>query len=241
MQEIPSFTLKDILIYLPINTLIVFTVFLIASSLRKKGWKVNYTRKFIHISLFLIGWFISTFVNSTALWIYGAVIAPFGIFVVILDGGNPFYEAVARPSDSPHRTLYLVIPYVASVSAAALVNIFLKDMLPISILAAGLGDAIGEPIGVKYGKRKFQVPSITGIKVERSVEGSTSIFLAIFVMTSIYFTIKGFDVFHTLIISLLCGLAATIVEAISPHGIDNFTIQVSVAITAGYLISILHP
>ncbi|MHA1596321.1 MAG: hypothetical protein ACTSYT_03775 [Candidatus Asgardarchaeia archaeon] len=240
MQEVPSFTLEDVIIYLPINALIVFTVFSMASSLRKRGWKVNYTRKFIHISLFLIGWFISTFVNFTALWIYGAVIAPFGILIVLLDGGNSFYEAVARPSDSPHRTLYLIIPYISSVSAAALVNIFLGDLLPMSILAAGLGDAVGEPIGARYGRHKFKVPSITGIDVERSLEGSASIFIAISTITSLYLIFEGYILFHVIPISFICGFVATIVEAFSPHGVDNFTIQVSVALTAGYLLSTLH-
>ena len=175
-----------------------------------------------------MGWLISITAGFPALVIYGASIAPFGLLIVFSGDGNFLYESVARPEDAPHRTIYLIVPYIASVLGAFFSKLLVGDFFYIGILVTGVGDAIAEPIGVKFGKHKYSVPAITKLKARRSIEGSLSVFMVGFLVSFIFFVIKGLGNFPLwILISMIVGLVTSFVEAISPHGLDNFTIQIS--------------
>jgi len=231
-------TLDQFVIFFPISFCLVGLIFLIAGLLKRKfNLKTNYTRKIIHFSLFTMGWLIGAIAGFPALVIYGASIAPFGLLIVFSGDGNFLYESVARPEDAPHRTIYLIVPYIASVLGAFLSKLFVGDFFYIGILVTGIGDAIAEPIGVKFGKHKYSVPAITKLKAKRSIEGSLSVFMIGFLVSLIFFVIRGIGILPLWIfVSIIVGLVSSFVEAISPHGLDNFTIQISASCLSAYLL-----
>ena len=93
----------------------------------------------------------------------------------------------------------------------------------------GAADAIAEPVGVRFGKHKYKVPSLKKVKVaERSLEGSFSVFLVSLVLSMLFFVyLYRFPLAKALIASFTLSIALALVEAVSFHGSDNLTIQVA--------------
>ena len=106
-------------------------------------------------------------------------------------------------------------------------NIFFGKFAVIGYISAGWGDAVGEPVGTRWGKHKYQIPTFTGIKAFRSLEGSFAVFLASLIGCIIFFYF-GFDFPFMVLIStsLIISLITMLVEAVTFHSLDNLTIQV---------------
>ena len=94
------------------------------------------------------------------------------------------------------------------------------DLLLIPILINGIGDGMAEPIGVRFGKHKYNVHALfSKKKYVRTLEGSACIFITSIVVIAahyFYFTQIQFA-FAIMIIPALMTLA----EAFSPHTWDT--------------------
>jgi phytol kinase len=93
----------------------------------------------------------------------------------------------------------------------------------------GAADAIAEPVGVRFGRHKYKVPSLKKVKVaERSLEGSLSVFVVSWALSLLFFVyLYQVPFARALIASFLMSVVLALVEAVSFHGSDNFTIQVA--------------
>lgn len=200
-----------------------------AGTLKKyKGLRTGYTRKIFHFAIF--------FTVALVHWQWGFVmVCLFGtmttavIFYAIFKGtGNIFYEAMAREKDEPHRTHYIIVPYFATLIGGLASNILFGPLAVVGYLVTGLGDAVGEPVGVRFGKHQYRVPSLTSVKAIRSWEGSAAVFVmsAVAITGAILLTpelsLTGSSVWTIPLVALL----SSIVEAVSPHGWDNATMQI---------------
>lgn len=194
----------------------------------KKGLRTGYSRKTFHFLIF----------SSVALiqWIWGTkIVCLFGgmtsivIFYAILRGdGHPMYEAMAREKDAPKKTHYIVVPFFATLIGGLASNIFFGPVAVIGYLVTGMGDAVGEPIGVRFGKHTYKVPSLTKVKAIRSYEGSAAVFLMSVVAIICGMALNpnlGFNGLSLVLVPAL-GLACALTEAVSPHGWDNASMQV---------------
>jgi dolichol kinase len=93
-------------------------------------------------------------------------------------------------------------------------------LIYIPILIGGIGDGLAEPVGVRFGKRTYQVPAlVSGRSYERTLEGSACVFL-----TSVVVVLA----FHAMFTApqLMVALAAvpllmTLAEARAPHTWDQ--------------------
>jgi phytol kinase len=133
---------------------------------------------------------------------------------------------MAREQDSPHRSFYIIVPFLSTAIAGVTDNILFGQVALVGYLVAGWGDAVGEPIGVRFGKHKYRVPSYKGIVCYRSIEGSLAIYL---VSTLAAFVVLFCAIKNSIAVSItgaiVAGLVTALVEAYSPHGMDNFTTQ----------------
>ena len=195
---------------------------------RHKGLRTGYTRKIFH---FLI--FFSVALNQ---WQWGTpIVCLFGgmatcaVFLAIyLGSGNLLYEAMAREKDEPHRTHYIIIPYLATLIGGLVGNIVFGPIAIVGYLVTGFGDAVGEPIGVRFGKHPYRVPSLTSVRAIRTWKGSASVLAMCLVAIAVGISLSpelAFSGRSLLMIPLLAAICAA-VEAISPHGWDNLTMQV---------------
>ena len=224
-----SIQAMDVAIFLPVNLCFILCVNYFAGWLkREKGWKTNYTRKITHVSNFSYLMVLTFFGGYTATLIFAALMISYGYVIIAKGDGNIFYEAVAREDDRPYAAFYVIIPTVVTMLAVLTNRAFFGAYANLGYLVSGWGDAAGEPIGVRFGKHRYKVPTLTGIACTRSYEGSA----AVFIMSWIAATLSLVALLdEPLMTALVAGLAAavggTIVEAISPHGFDNFTIQIA--------------
>jgi phytol kinase len=192
---------------------------------RDRGWRTGYTRKVFHFLVFTTAAGVQVLLGVAELFCFGAGTSAVLLYAIARGDGDLLYEAIARESDAPRRTYFIVVPYVATLAGGLLSNAAFGSAAIFGYLVAGLGDAVGEPVGTRFGRHRYRVPSARGVVSHRSVEGSVAVFaVSLLAIGAAQLALKG-AVGEPLTLSAL-ALAVTLVEAISPHGWDNLTLQV---------------
>lgn len=205
----------------------------------KRGWKTNYTRKVFHFIIFSSVTVIGSVGGLKAVTTFGGVAGLYILLTIYLGEGHPFYEAIARKQDAPHRTYYILVPFCATAAGGLVSNGLFGEAALVGYIVTGWGDAVGEPFGVRFGRHKYRVPTMAKVVCYRSYEGSAAvgtaaILGAILVMAfsmeaSLWLALSG---------GILVGLVVMAVESVSPHGSDNFTTQVAGAAVAWLIMSL---
>jgi phytol kinase len=194
----------------------IFAAIGIAEGLRKwRGYSVEFTRKFIHIAV--------------GMWAYGTVllferrtfaIIPPLAFVAI----NAFsywqgtFKAMETGEKGQLGTIYFPISF------AVLVWLLWDrpHLLVASLMPMTWGDALAAVAGRRIGRRRYTVAGSV-----RSLEGSAVMFLVSWVATLAPLLLLAptpTNLVAVAGIAAVTSLGATIVEAISPWGIDNLTV-----------------
>jgi phytol kinase len=203
-------------IALLLSFIYVFLMIGIAEGLRKwQGYSVDFTRKFIHISV--------------GMWAFGTVllfkrrefaIIPPIAFIAI----NAFsywqgtFKAMETGAKGEIGTIYFPISFT-------LITWLFWDkpyLLVASLMPMTWGDAFAAIVGQRIGKRRYSVGKST-----RSFEGSLAMLLCGWIATFIPLIIlpsSNLTLLPAVGIAGLTALAAAIVEGISPWGIDNLTV-----------------
>lgn len=207
----------------------------LASWLRARRVRVAYTRKVFHFLVF------SGAAGVNVLWglpgtnVYGAVVALLVLSAVWAGDGTSFYEALARDSDRPHRTLFVLVPLVMTAVGGLSSALIAGPYAGVGYLVAGWGDAVGEPVGTRWGRHRYSVPSLGGVPAQRSLEGSAAVFGVGWLAATI--ALLGAGVGPVAVwIALACAAVGTVAEALSNHGLDNLTVQVAASVTALLLV-----
>lgn len=209
----------------------VFGVIALGELLRRLGNRpVEFTRKFIHIGVGI--WVIGTvFLFET--W-YLALIPP-ATFVVI--NAISYWQGTFRAMESEDRgnlgTIYFPIAF------GALVYYFWSQpvLMVASMMPLTWGDAMAAIYGQRYGHYHYTIGRRT-----RSLEGSVAMLFWSWVTTSLALFVMPYLVGKPLIpwmLALIYGggvaLVCTLVEAITPWGVDNLTIPAAAALVLGLL------
>ena len=201
-----------------------------------KKIETAYSRKIFHVVIFTMATLLQWRYGIGVVLIFGFLVSFVVLFAIYKGDGFGFYEALARDSDRPHRRLYIILPLITTALGGLVSNLLFGPLAFVGYLVCGWGDAVGEPVGAAWGKNVYRVPSLTGLYSTRSLQGSLAVFIvsSIAAYTALY--LSGLDMFHLVWVSLLCGMAAALVEAVSAHGLDNFTIQVAATAVAYFFI-----
>jgi len=191
--------------------------------------RTPYTRKIFHFLIFSTAGIFQYRFGLPLVVLFGSIVSLIVLATVVAGEGFIMYEALARESDRPHRTLFVLVPLLTTALGGVLINLFFPNFAFIGYLVGGWGDAVGEPVGTRWGKHRYAVPSLMGVPAQRSLEGSTAV-----VVVSTVISFIGLYAFHypvpiALGTAILCGIGSAAVEAISNHGLDNLTIQVAAA------------
>ena len=115
-------------------------------------------------------------------------------------------------------------------------NLLFGAAAPIGYLVAGWGDAIAEPVGARWGRHRYRVPSIAGVPATRSLEGSAAVLCVGSLAAFVGLGLAGVPTPFALAVAAACGAAGAIVEAASNHGLDNLTVQLAAAGTAYFFL-----
>lgn len=194
---------------------------------RAKGLETGYTRKIFHFLIFMSVVVIHSLDGTRAVCLFGGMTTLVIFHAVHRGSGNMLYEAMAREKDEPHRTYFIVIPYLATLIGGLASNMLFGQSAVVGYLVAGLGDAVGEPVGTRFGRHTYRVLSVKGVKSRRSLEGSAAV-----LVTCLLSFAAGIVLCPQLQISPrslafipLAGILCAITEAVSPHGWDNIPMQ----------------
>lgn len=207
----------------------------LASWVRARGVRVAYTRKIFHFAVFTGAAAVHGVWGLPGTNAYGAVVAGLVLLAVWAGDGHPFYEALARDSDRPHRTLFVIVPLVMTAVGGLVSALLAGPFASVGYLVAGWGDAVGEPVGSRWGKHRYRVPSLAGVPAERSFEGSAAVFAAGWLAASLALWGSGPGAAFVWI-ALACAAVGALAEAFSNHGLDNFTVQVAASLVAALLV-----
>jgi len=193
----------------------------------RRGLKTGYTRKIFHFLIFTSVAAIHWIWGTSMVCLFGGICTLVIFYAILRGDGHLLFEAMARESDRPHRTHYIVVPYCATLLGGLISNILFGPVALVGYLVTGLGDAIGKPVGARFGRHRYRVPSLSAVRASRSWEGSGAVFLMSVVSLFVGKTAPGMEFAPSFFLLLpVIGFACACVEAASPHGWDNATMQV---------------
>ncbi|GMV08081.1 MAG: hypothetical protein AMXMBFR53_43560 [Gemmatimonadota bacterium] len=198
-----------------------------AAALRRRGVRVAYTRKLFHFGIFTGAGAVHAWAGLAATNAYGATVAALVLVAVLRGEGDAFYEALARETDRPHRSLFIVVPLLTTAVGGLLSGLLAGPWAAVGYVVAGWGDAVGEPVGARWGRHPYRVPSLAGVPAIRTWEGSSAVLVAGWGAAVLVAAGLGVPPAVALLPSLGVAVGATAVEALSPHGTDNLTVQVT--------------
>ncbi len=205
----------------------IFAAWLAGTLKVKRGLRTAYTRKTFHFLVFTMAGAVELRWHTPGVAVFGAVVSLVVFYAVWRGDGHPFYEALARPSDAPHRRRFIVIPWITTALGGFLSNLLFPGYAGVGYFVCGWGDAVGEPVGSRFGKHVYRVPSLSGVKAVRSLEGSTAVFIFGSLAATVSLYADGTPIHSAAVTGVACGLCGALVEAISNHGLDNLTTQIA--------------
>ena len=188
--------------------------------------RTGYTRKVFHALIFSSAVVVQAFGGFVAVCVFGTMVSLVVGLAVLRGPNDRLYEALAREQDGPARTYYIVIPYFATLIGGLTSNILFGRLALVGYLVGGLGDAVGEPVGTRWGRHRYVVGGRT--QVTKTFEGSIAVLTASSVALFIAVAITPelhFDLRSAIALPLI-GIVCTLVEAFSPRGWDNVTMQI---------------
>ena len=235
LSSLPSFPL--LITLAPLATAYILLVALLVGYLRtRRDVRTAYTRKLFHFFIITAAGVVHLIWRLPGVTVFGTISALVVLYAVIRKDGFPLYEALARPSDAPHRRFFIVIPLITTALGGIVTNSLFAAYAFVGYLVCGWGDAVGEPVGTRWGKHTYNVPSLAGVQAKRSIEGSLAVFVSGSLAAFIGLEAAGTPWPQALGVGVACGAAGAAVEAVSTHGIDNFTTQVAAAMVAWLLL-----
>jgi len=205
-----------VLVYLYVAFLLIFT---------EKILPMRYpiaSRKILHIMTGNIAFLLPVFQTREVMAFLAA--GPFILFTFLMSPYSPIKSIKGKTSESGHG-LGLVY-YAVAWTVLAYFFFDAKETIAIGILALSYGDGLASLIGIKYSKKKYQV-----FEDVKSYVGSIVMFVFTFILMVIallYYRMFSSTIpppiFETLVLLLFIAGISTIVEGITPMGLDNISV-----------------
>lgn len=198
----------------------------------RRGVRAGDTRKIFHFVIFTAAAILAITTGVAGANLLGGLTAIYIGWILWLGDGHLLYEGLARPTDRPRRSLYIVLPFAATAAGGILSILLFGRFAALGYAVTGCGDALAEPIGIRFGRHRYRVPGLgVGVASDRSVEGSAAVFAASLVAALAVLSLPEFlaaDPWgRRLAVAAAVAAASTAVEAVSHHGLDNLTIQLA--------------
>lgn len=209
------YDLNNNVIGILVSIIFVFFIIGLTSLLKNKNiLSMEGSRKLIHIGVSNWWIFAMIFFDNNI----SAAVVP-GLFVIInyISFKKQIFNAMER--DGSKKDLGTVY-YALSLLILSLLTFKNRDLSYIGALGIfimGYGDGFAAIIGTNFGKHKLKI-----FGNEKSLEGSLAMFIFSFVACMIILHI--YNPINILLISFILALMSTVLELISPLGLDNLTV-----------------
>ncbi|NQY73334.1 MAG: hypothetical protein HRT90_01075 [Candidatus Margulisbacteria bacterium] len=237
LTNLPLPSISDILLLSPPLFIYAYLSAKFSGWLKKqKNIPTPYTRKVFHLCIFSMAGILQLILGLNAVLVFGGITFLIVLYATYKGSGYPFYEALARPTDAPKQTFFIIVPLITTALGGLAANFLFMQYAFVGYLVCGWGDAVGEPVGTKWGKHKYKVPSL-GVPATRSLEGSAAVMAVGSLAAGLGLYCSGIPFPIAVQVGISCGFGSMIVEAISNHGLDNLTIQVAASGIAFLMLS----
>lgn len=193
------------LVYLYVTILLI-----ISETVLKKYPRIS--RKFLHIMVGNIIFILPLFKTWGVITFLAA--APFILLTFLMSPYSPIKSVRDKISESGHG-LGLVY-YAISWTILALLFFDKPWIIAVGIAAMSYGDGMASLIGENFGKRKYNLTGDT-----KSIEGSITMFLVLILALAI--VLIYYSVPFSFIALAIVAFVATVLEAITPKGLDNIS------------------
>lgn len=194
-------------------------VFLLLIATEKIANRGLLSRKLLHIGVGNIIFVLPLFESRWVMTFLAA--APFIVLTFLISPKSPL-KTVSKISAKGH-SLGLFY-YAISWTILAYAFFGRLEVIAIGIVAMSFGDGFASMVGIRFGKRIFNICGD-----EKSLEGSVTMFMVTLFM--IIVAMLYYDTMPNSIYLLpLIPLVATVAEGITPKGLDNLTVSLSAAI-----------
>ncbi len=197
-------------VYIYVAVLILFT-----EKVLSKKYPVE-SRKFLHIMTGNIAFILPLFVTREIMAFIAA--GPFILFTFLMSPYSPIKSMRGKTSEAGHG---LGLVYYA-ITWTVLAYLFFdhREIIAMGILAMSYGDGLASLIGIKYGQRTYTI-----FKDIKSYVGSLAMFLFTFLLLVIALVFYSEPVTTRTVAYLLCMAGiVTVVEGITPLGLDNLSV-----------------
>ncbi len=176
------------------------------------------SRKFLHIMVGNVFFILPLFEHA---WVMAFVAAaPFIVLTFLVSPYSPL-KTVSGASAAGHGMG--LVYYSISWTVLAYAFFGRPEIIAIGIVAMSYGDGFASLIGTKFGKRKYNI-----FGDWKSVEGSLSMFVVILIASAM--ALAYYHVAINMYALLAVAFIATLIEGITPKGMDNLTVSFSAAI-----------
>jgi dolichol kinase len=197
-------------VYIYVALLIVFT-----EKVFSKRYPMQ-SRKFLHIMTGNIAFILPLFETREIMAFVAA--GPFILFTFLMSPYSPIKSMRGKTSEAGHGLGLVYYAITWTVLAYAFFDH--REIIAMGILAMSYGDGLASLIGIKYGKRKYCV-----FKDTKSYVGSIAMFVCTFLLLVIALLFYAEPVTTWVAVYLLCMAGvATIVEGVTPLGLDNLSV-----------------
>ncbi len=135
------------------------------------------------------------------------------------------FHSIDRPEDRPHTLQWITTQSAANFLvtipfSSYLMMINRMELVFIVIMINGIGDGLAEPVGIRFGKHKYQTRAFfTKKKFTRSIEGSACVFFT--ALATVVFFGASFGPARFIIVLVSMPILMTLAEAFAPHSWDN--------------------
>jgi len=215
-------------------TILVVLAYSLGLAVQAFGVKVNYTRKVLHFALFFLPVYLSSYLpydaglgtillsGVTLLLTIALMVEPIRSRSTVI---NTAFASIDRPEDRPYTLLWLSTQVLAAsvvlIGVLWWLNTYERTVLIyITVLIAGIGDGLAEPVGVRFGRHKYATRALfCDREYTRSYEGSACVLLSGILACLL---LRGeMNQTEFVIAMLLIPVTMTLAEAFSPHTWDT--------------------
>lgn len=186
------------------------------------------SRKFLHIMVGNVAFFLPVFETD---WIMAFIAAgPFIPLTFLMSPYTPIKSIRSKTSAAGHG---MGLVYY-SITWTILAYLFFDNMvvIAIGILAMSYGDGFASIIGIRYGKKKYNV-----FGDQKSYVGSLAMFIFTFVtmiVALLYYSIP--ITVYKIGVLIFISLMVSIVEGVTPKGLDNLSVPFTAVVLYWFLI-----
>ena len=184
------------------------------------------SRKAFHVGIFTGAAPAQLLQGYWGVVVYGTVIAALVLLAYLRGSRSVLYRALARPEDGGAGARFVLVPLASTALGGILGLQLVGSFAVVGYLVCGWGDAAGEVVGRRWGRRRYGVPPwARSPRYFRSLEGSLAVLVAGSLGGWVGLSLLGYSPLPSLAVGLACGALGSVSEALSSHGTDNLWVQ----------------